>query len=326
MTAVPGGGVRLGPVPPGATRRTTTLLFAPLGLWSQGQSVTALGRDLSRAANGDVTEHHERFTFDLDTGGLIVPHAAGRSVPEEFRGLSAQRGLRKAMARLRAERTDGGDGLLGPADGLYDALLDDLPGTSVASGYGRLYEGSVGRTDGRISSTMRLTCVGFSTMHQRGEDFDVQRYFETKPPSVEFVPADPLAWHDDPAMPPSSFRRRRMLQVEPGDGGAITVAGYFRDTFMRPDGVEMVVHEYGLRATVSGDPLILDRAEAVPGNLPLDHCPLAATSARKLEGRPLSQVEAAVRREVAGPTGCTHLNDELRSLRLVPALLAPLSA
>ncbi len=322
MTAVPGGGTELGPVSVGATRRTTTLLIVPHGSWADGQAVTAIGRDLTLPRDGEMRSRDERFAFDVDRAGVLARRAEGRTLPAELSGLPAQRGLRKAMARLRAERPDGGDTIFGPVGGLYETLLDDLVGTSLASGYGRLYEGSVG-ADGAIASRMMLTCVGFSTMHRRGEEFDVQRYFETKPPSVEFVPADPLAWHDDVTMPPNAFRRRRLLEVAPAEDGVVPVVGYFRDTFMRPDGVEMVVHEYGLTASVSGDPLVLDRVQAVPGNLPLEHCPLAAGSTARLEGLPLADVEAVVRREVAGPSGCTHLNDELRSLRLVRALLAP---
>lgn len=325
MTAVPGG-TQLGPVPIGATRRTTTLLVTPRRTWTNGQAVAAIGRDLTREESDEVHTRHERFAFDIDAAGLILPHDSGPTVPEQLRGLSAQRGLRKAVTRLRADRAAGGEGLVGSAGSLTDALLDDIVGTSVASGYGRLYEGSLRQAGGGISSAMRLTCVGFSTMHQHGVQFDVQRYFEKKPPSIEFVPPDPLAWHDDLPMPPDSFRRRRMLQVEPSGDGVVAVTGYFRDTFMRPDGVEMVVHEYGLTATVSGHPLALDSVEAVPGNLPLDHCPMAAVSALGLVGLPLTEVEAAVRRELTGPAGCTHLNDELRSLRLVRALVAPTPA
>lgn len=321
MKALPGGGSELGPVPPGATRRTTTILVTPQGDWRSGQAVTAIGRDLARRPDGQTRTTQERVSFGIDAAGLIVPDAAAATVPRQLGGLPAQRGLRKAVTELRSELAALGDDSFGPAGGLLDTLLDDLVGTSIASGYGRLYEGTIQPKAGRLASSMRLTCVGFSTMDRRGEEFDVQRYFETKPPSVEFVTGDPLVWHQDLPMPPSSFRRRRMLEVAPDGEDRITVTGYFRDTFMRPDHIEMVVHEYGLSAALSGEPLVLDSVEAVPGHLPLDHCPLAAASALRLEGLPLSEVELAVRREVAGPTGCTHLNDELRSLRLVRALL-----
>lgn len=322
MNAVPGGGPTIPPVSVGATRRTTSILITPHGSWANGQGVIATGRDLRRS-DGDVRTTDEQFSFDLDAAGLIVPRAGGHTLPEELRGLSAQRGLRKTVARLRAELGDRGDDAFGPVGGLTDTLLDDVVGTCLASGYARLYEGSAQADGGRLPSLMRLTCVGFSTMDRRGEQFDVPAYFATKAPSVEFVTADPLVWHDEPPVSPGSFRRRRMLQVAPMEDRRTAVTGYFRDTFVRPDGVEVVVHEYGLVAALSGDPLVLDTVEAVPGNLPLEHCPLAARSALALGGLPVSQIEPTVRRAMAGPTGCTHLNDELRSLRLVPALLEP---
>lgn len=321
MIAAPGDGKQLGPTPPGAVRRTTTIVVAPRGEWAAGQTLTAVGRDLTRGHGDAVRTHHDKLTFDIDPAGLIVPRSGSRGVPEELWGRPAQQGLRKNVAQLRGAQRDGGEELLGPVDGLYDSMLDDVVGTMLASGYGRLHEGPRGQTDG-FAARMSRSCIGFSTMHARGEEFDVQRYFETKPPSIEFVPPDVLAWHQDRPMLPRSFRRRRMLQVAPTPDGVVVVTGYFRDTFMTPDGTERVVHEYDLNATVSGPTFILDSIQAEPGDLPLDHCPLAARSALTLKGLSLSEVDGAVRRDLAGPAACTHLNDELRNLRLVPALLA----
>jgi hypothetical protein len=329
MSAIPGGGILLQPTPLDAVRRTTTTVVVPDGTWAAGQRVTAVGRDLARSARGALRSEHDWLSFAIDAEGLLVPdeHEAGHSVPEALRGHSAQRGLRKRVAELRP-----GDAALGREGGLFDTLLDDVVGTSLASGYGALYEGSNASRGSEISTSMRMTCVGFSTLHRQGEEFDVLRYFETKPRSVEFVPDDILAWHQDVPMEPNTFRRRRMLQVarqpESGasrTGGSVSITGYFRDTFMRPDGVEMVVHEYGLDATASGLPLVLDQVEAVPGNLPLQHCPRAARTAVRLGGLRLADVEPAVRHDLTGAAGCTHLNDELRALRLAPTLLAALA-
>lgn len=322
MSAVPGGGVQIGPTPLGAVRRTTTIVIEPRGTWAEGQTVTATGRDLTRAPDDVVRAEHDELALDLDASGAIAPRDPG-GLPTALHGQSVRRGLRKKLAELYQEPHGDGEAL-GPAGGLYAAMLDDVVGASLASGYGRLQEESVGPTVD-LATHMSSTCLGFSTMHARGEMFDVERYFDTKQPSIDFVPADALAWHDDRPVRPRSFRRRRMLQVAPTGDGRIAVTGYFRDTFMAADGVEMVVHEYGLDATVSGPELTLDSIEASPGLLPLDHCPLAAVTATRLEGLPLPQVEVAVRRDIVGPTGCTHLNDELRNLRLVPTLLALLT-
>lgn len=315
MSAVPGGGIQLDPTPPGAVRRTTTIAIQPQDTWAKGQTVTARGRDLARNLSGGVSVNHDGFAFDIDTNGRIAPNESDPGVPAELWGLHAQRGLRKNVAHLHLAQQ------LGPVDGLYDAMLDDVVGTTIASGYGRLHEAPGQPTDS-FASLMRHTCIGFSTMHGRGEQFDVQQYFATKPPSIDFVPSDALAWHEDALMGPNSFRRRRMLQVAPAPNGVVEATGYFRDTFMTPDGTELIVHEYGLNATLSGPTFTIDDIAATPGSLPLDHCPLAARSALMLEGLPASQIDTAVRRDIAGPSACTHLNDELRSLRLVPALLA----
>lgn len=320
MNAVPGGGTQLEPTPSGAVRRTTTILITPRGRWAAGQTVTAKGRDLARDHNDDVRTSHDGFSFDIDPMGLILPNDGDRGVPVELWGQHAQRGLRKNVAHLRSAQPGDGHQLLGPVHGLYDAMLDDVVGATLASGYGRLHEAPHAQTS-TFASLMQLNCVGFSTMHERGEEFDTQRYFANKPPNIEFVPDEALAWHDDDPMRPNSFRRRRMLQVAPTAEGSVSVTGYFRDTFMTGNGDEKVVHEYGLNATVSGPTFTVDSIEATPGSLPLDHCPLAAPTALTLRGLDLSQVDATVRHDIAGPSACTHLNDELRSLRLVPTLL-----
>jgi hypothetical protein len=55
--------------------------------------------------------------------------------------------------------------------------------------------------------------------------------------------------------------------------------------------------------------------------LPWFECPQAAASAARLTGRPLAGLRPAVRAEFLGPTTCTHLNDTLRALEDVAALI-----
>jgi hypothetical protein len=314
MSEVPGGGPLLPPTPPGAVRRSTTITVSPRGDWTSGTHLEAVGRDV-RGVTGDRVDvlAQETIAFDVDPQGSIEPSP---SVPAALWGTSTSRGLRKRLADLD----------LDPA-GLVATLLDDVVGTTIASGYGRLYEEKLGLAaptydPARFTEAMRSTCAGFATMHRHGEVFDLHPYFDSKPPSVEFVPDDVRSWHRDAPLPRHAFRRRRLLEVQPGpDATAVAIRGYFRDTFGRVDGTEVVVHEYGLSAHAAGDPLLLTSITPRPGNLPLQHCPLAATSPQVLVGRPLAEVEGAVRSDLSGPVGCTHLNDEVRSLRLVPGLV-----
>jgi hypothetical protein len=124
-----------------------------------------------------------------------------------------------------------------------------------------------------------------------------------------------IAPRDDelPPLPLLSMRRRRRLRAE-SDGGELHVTSMFRDTFTAEDGVETVVHEYDLVATVDGNAGTVTAIDASPGQLPGPDCPRAAGSAARLVGRSLDEVRAYVRTELVGITTCTHLNDALRAL------------
>ena len=63
-----------------------------------------------------------------------------------------------------------------------------------------------------------------------------------------------------------------------------------------------------------------------PRVLPFHECPGAITNAKKLIGTPLADIRAAVLAQLRGPAGCTHLNDALRALGEVPALVKQLPA
>jgi hypothetical protein len=89
---------------------------------------------------------------------------------------------------------------------------------------------------------------------------------------------------------------------------------------------EGALHEYEVHARVAPDEggpageYTLERVDVVPHALPFGECPLAAPNAADLAGAPLRDITATVKERLAGPRGCTHLNDTLRFLRYVPAL------
>lgn len=58
--------------------------------------------------------------------------------------------------------------------------------------------------------------------------------------------------------------------------------------------------------------------------LPWRECPVAQGSAQRLVGLPVGSLRAYVRRTLTGTLTCTHLNDLLRSLDEVPALVRAL--
>jgi hypothetical protein len=96
----------------------------------------------------------------------------------------------------------------------------------------------------------------------------------------------------------------------------------FRDGHQEADGTLSILHEYSLAANVDTASGRLLSVEADPRVLPAAECPSAAASASRLAGTALADLRQRVRQDLRGTGTCTHLNDLLRSLADVPALLA----
>jgi hypothetical protein len=134
---------------------------------------------------------------------------------------------------------------------------------------------------------------------------------------------DPWAHHELGELAPDSMRRRRRIDVRPGrpEPGLVEVDALFRDTHMGDDGFETIIHEYVVEAIVDPQTMTFVAIRAVPHVLPWYECPQAAASAERLIGAPLAGLRPVVRAEFLGATTCTHLNDTLRALEDVPALI-----
>ena len=90
---------------------------------------------------------------------------------------------------------------------------------------------------------------------------------------------------------------------------------------MDPDGEETVVHEYSLEGTVDASRGRMVALAARAHVLPWMECPGALASAGRLVGMPFDGLRSTVRRDFTGTSTCTHLNDMLRSLSDVGALV-----
>ena len=132
-------------------------------------------------------------------------------------------------------------------------------------------------------------------------------------------PTDPDGWHPMEALPPTSMRRRRRIDVVPQGDDFVHVDATFRDSFWEPSGEEVVLHEYLLAAEVDGAGRIL-RIDAEPRVLPWPECPAAAASAAQLIGTIAEALPDTVKQDLRGISSCTHLNDLFRSLRDVHRL------
>jgi hypothetical protein len=217
-------------------------------------------------------------------------------------------------------------------------LLDDMPGVTLVGPFAwRLWplgeEMFAGRRAHRGPGyDMSGICTGF-----RPDGVPVERIRRGEDPQHNLVPghdlaepSDPLAWHTVPGAPGDSamLRRRRRIDVVQGPDplADVRVDALFRDSMWNPEGVETVVHEYGLHAVVDRASLRLRSIVADPRVLPFRTCPAAAANVDLLDGEPMATLRSRVLELVVGTDGCTHLNDALRALAEVPVLLEELHA
>lgn len=213
-------------------------------------------------------------------------------------------------------------------------LLDDMPGVTLVGPFAwRLWpEGMAayaGRPRHRTVYNMQGICSGF-----RSDGQPIKHMIDGVDPRHNLVPAhdlaqpdDPLAWHPIPGPPADSamLRRRRRVDVVASDA-ELRVDAMFRDSMWSPEGVETVVHEYGLHATVDAETMRLSAISADPRVLPFRTCPFAAMNVDLLLGEPMGTLRQRVLELMIGTDGCTHLNDALRALAEVPVLLDELAA
>ncbi len=113
-------------------------------------------------------------------------------------------------------------------------------------------------------------------------------------------------------------RARRMDIWREAD---IRIEAAFQDSATTPEGGRAVVHEYVVRLRADPATLKITAIKAEPKVLPFTECPGAALNAQMLLGARLPDLRDIVLENLRGPAGCTHLNDALRALADIPALL-----
>ena len=315
---------------PGSVRRTTTIdMLRPAG--PQGPlELAGHGRDLLTGSHGPgrvMALASCRGVIDFLGGRLLTElDTSSRRPLDGLLGARVSSGFRGLL--------DETDPSLNTDDTLLYQLLDDFPVATLVSGHA---VGAALRTGQELPAMsgrpgfMPDMCAGFATggtiMNGVGAD--------GRPPVVTGPDApalhddkDPDAWHATGPLAPGSMRRARRIDVRPGSAAAAdeaaaarsaTVDAMFRDSYVLSDGTETVIHEYTLSARIDGGNVTTCAAE--PRVLPWIECPAAAASAGRLAGQPLLTLRSHVRASFAGTSTCTHLNDMLRALADVPALL-----
>jgi hypothetical protein len=313
---------------PDSVRRTTSVdILRPEGLDGPVHLIGS-ARDLQTAPDGRTSvlrKASSATVVDYVHGALVTEVVTDPPLPAtaQLVGARAASGFRtrldQALPDERAARAP------------VFLLLDDIPVTTLISGHvlgaergpahyrdipGRAPEVMMGKAD---------LCAGW----REGGTIMVQLRTTGTSPAVtgpeapDIAEDDPLGWHPMPHLPPSAMRRRRRLDVLAA-GDEVILDAMFRDTYVTPEGIETIIHEYDVAASVDRETRRILALECTPRVLPWGECPVAAASGSRLVGEDLGRVRSLVRGEFSGISTCTHLNDALRSLEDAAALMLDL--
>ena len=308
---------------PGSIRRTSTIdSTRPVGIHGD---VVQFGRarDLLTAADGTTRVVGEvalesRIAHSRNYELLELTATPQHQSLSLLIGRSVSTGFRAAVVEAMPDENDRAT--------LLHLLLDDLTGAALVSGYA---VGAAGALDGHKREGPRLQIEGLCAGFQKGStimiEVDAGRHAPTVtgPIAPPLVDDDEIGWHELRPLGAHDMRRWRRLDVRPPaePGGLYDVEAYFRDSHMNPEGVETVIHEYTVNVLVDGTTQSIIGSSAAAHSLPWVECIEAEASGNRLAGRALRGLRPGVREEFTGITTCTHLNDTMRSIEDVRALL-----
>ncbi|WP_217999476.1 DUF2889 domain-containing protein [Rhodococcus wratislaviensis] len=261
-----------------------------------------------------TAETHVTVDFSNEQVIKEISTVPPRPALDALVGVRAASGFRGAAAQADPD--------LPQAENLLNLLVDDIPVSVLISGHAMGF----GKTPRQLpivsmrSSYISGQCAGFAADATIMEEIGRSgRAPLVTGPAAPPILDNAIAWHLVDPLPPHGMRRMRRMDVIPGRLTWVDV--FLRDSHMRPDGHEKIIHEYSLTVAVDPDAAIIVSCDASPRVLPWVECPAAVASARRLVGQPLKGLRAYVRQNLGGTTTCTHLNDTLRSLEDVAALL-----
>jgi Protein of unknown function (DUF2889) len=315
-----------GPAPlrrPGSVRRTSSIDVS----WPDGRAgamrMDGRAHDIVTPSTGGapVVRAEDSFVAWLKLDRTITAIEATPSRPALARLVGARGGggLRQALEEAAPDERRN-------ATPLY-LILDDISGTSLVSGWAWSGWNPSWRTDARAMFTdeqlkkaykdRENVCIGFTP---GSSAFD-----EHKDDSATAVPDlrnpdDPDGWHVFTEQKSVGMRRARRIDVW-RDDNVIVVDAAFQDSASTPAGGRTAVHEYSLNVTADPITLQLLSIEATPRVLPHVECVLAPLNLSRLRGTSILELRKTVPTELRGPAGCTHLNDAMRALAEVPALV-----
>jgi hypothetical protein len=290
----------------GTVRRTSTIDTHPDG--PTGQSAELRARDIRFGSSGAVdvvvrAQLADRVIAEISGDDTRLSQLSGVRVGPGFRA--------KASAVLGAdvERAT-----------LLNLLLDDWVGASLVTGYGvqhaNIVDGVEEEMADVVADHLAGICSGFAP-DAAAVDYTRRNLLMpcAQGPAAPHVFEDGM--HPVEPLAPHGMRRMRRLDLNP-DG---TFDAHFRDSHVDGMGSETIVHEYTLVGAVDVDTRTVSRVEAAARVLPWQECPGALASASRVTGMPIAELRNRIRTEFVGISTCTHLNDTLRSLGDLDALI-----
>jgi hypothetical protein len=303
----------------GSVRRTTTVdSIRPNGVGERFLLV-GRGRDLVTHRDGTPeTAMDARMEVELAYEGGAIVKSITTTPPvakvDALVGKRATTGFRAVIDDATA--ADRGE--------LIYLMLEEIPVSTLVSGYSVGHAIRRGDADAETLQKLRNPgppihgrddCAGF----REGSVIDTSEPGRgaavTWPDATDVLnPDDPLGWHEIGPLPLNAMRRWRRHDLWRGDDGLLHLDSFFRDSHMAPEGLETIIHEYTVEATIDPATFIVTSCEATPRVLPWQECPEAAASARTLVGMKVATLRPQLRLEMVGPTTCTHLRDQLREL------------
>jgi hypothetical protein len=304
---------------PGSVRRTTSIDMTRDEGSLDPVYLTGRARDLWTASDGTATElGSATLSATIELMARVVRHidvTPPVAATSRLAGAPAMSGFRAAADKAAPELRDARD--------LRYTLLDDVPVATLISGHALSASNLLGDVTKSGYLPVANQCSGFASDGQLLTSLkDGGTVTPTGPQAPDLDHGDdPWAWHALSPLPIHSMRRRRRIDVQSKRRGQVGIDAMFRDTYVRTDGVETIIHEYTLDAVVDTETGTILESRATPRVLPWQECPGAVASAARITGMTLQELHFRVRQELSGTSTCTHLNDLLRSVADAEALI-----
>jgi hypothetical protein len=307
------------PLHTGALRRTSTIDTHPAGT---GKSDAELRARDAVARLGDTVDVLGQVRVRAHLTDRVIDDIASNAYDRRLAQLVGNRvgpGFRAAVGKLLPGEVQRAS--------LLHLLLDDWVGASLVSGYGLQHTaitlGIEEKMPPGTADNMAGICSGFAP------DASLVAYTRRNgtipsvhgPVAPSLTPPGDDGLHAVEPLQPHGMRRLRRLDLIPVDAESAGFDAHLRDSHVDGDGTETIVHEYTVAGSLDTSTRTITSVSADVRVLPWRECPGAIGSATRVEGMTLAELRGRIRGEFVGTSTCTHLNDTLRAIADLDALL-----